>query len=254
MVTFALISDLHSNREALEAVLSRIDQLGIREVGCLGDIVGYGAEPEFCVRTVMERCSWAIMGNHDWGMFHSPHEFNQLARDALLLTKERLQPGWFRWGRRRMWDFLRTLPYRHEAHGYLFVHGSPRDPLMEYVLKNDGFLEPEKIRDIFSRIDRPCFVGHTHWPGIHRDCGDGNYRFEQATDEKHRFELEGGPAVVNVGSVGQPRDGDPRASFGVVDDGVVEIHRVAYDYRATQHKIRAAGLHPALAERLAKGK
>ena len=149
-----------------------------------------------------------------------------------------------------MWSFLINLPPRMEDHGYLFVHGSPRDPIMEYVLKSDGFLEPEKMQEIFSMIDRPCFVGHTHWPGIHRK----DHRFVQATDDVRTFELGDEPAVVNVGSVGQPRDGDPRASFGVVDDNVVEIHRVNYDFRKTQAKIMAAGLHPALAERLARGK
>ena len=121
---------------------------------------------------------------------------------------------------------------------------------MEYVLKSDGFLEPEKMKEIFSTIDRPCFVGHTHWPGVH----GADFRFTQATEDVHAFELDGGPAVVNVGSVGQPRDGDPRASFAVVNDGVVEIHRVPYDFRRTQAKILAAGLHPALADRLARGK
>ncbi|MHC5065787.1 MAG: metallophosphoesterase family protein, partial [Planctomycetota bacterium] len=166
MAAFALISDLHSNLEALEAVFARIDQLGIRETNCLGDIVGYGAEPEACVRMVMERCSWTIMGNHDWGLFNALDHFNPLASDALLYTRKRLKPGLFRFGRKALWEFLARLPDRMEAHGYLFFHGSPRDPIMEYVLKSDGFLEPEKMNEIFEKIDRPCFVGHTHWPGV----------------------------------------------------------------------------------------
>ena len=121
---------------------------------------------------------------------------------------------------------------------------------MEYVLKSDGFLEPEKMASIFAAIDRPCFVGHTHWPGVHRR----DFRFTQAVDETREFDLGGEPCVVNIGSVGQPRDGDPRASFAVVDGSKVEIHRVSYDFRRTQAKILAAGLHPALAERLARGK
>lgn len=257
MSSFALISDLHGNREALDAVFARIDQLGIQEVGCLGDIVGYGAEPEYCVRVVMDRCRWSIMGNHDWGMFHEVEDFHQLAREALLLARRRLEPRLWRPGRRAMWKFLRDLPERHEAHGYLFVHGSPRNPIMEYVLKSDVFLEPEKIADIFRAMDRPCFVGHTHWPGVHRRAPAGSeseFEFEQATDEHRKFAVGSEPMVINVGSVGQPRDGDPRASFAVVSDGEVEIHRVAYDFRATQRKILEAGLHPALAERLARGR
>jgi diadenosine tetraphosphatase ApaH/serine/threonine PP2A family protein phosphatase len=249
VTTFAIISDLHANLEAVEAVLQRIDQLGVRETVCLGDVVGYGADPGPTTRLVVARCKWTIQGNHDWGLFHSLEEFNPLAREALYFTRRKLKPTVFAPGRRVIWQFLRDLPDRREDHGYLFFHGSPRDPVMEYVLKSDGFLEPEKMQQIFARIDRPCFVGHTHWPGVHR----GDFRFVSATDEQREFALDG-PCVVNVGSVGQPRDGDPRASFAVVAEGKVEIHRVPYDFRRTQAKILAAGLHPALAERLARGK
>jgi diadenosine tetraphosphatase ApaH/serine/threonine PP2A family protein phosphatase len=250
MATFALISDIHANVAALEAVLARIDQLGIAEIDCLGDVVGYGAEPERCIELVRARCKWTLMGNHDWGLFHELDDFNPLAREALLFTRKRLRSGWFGGGRRRLREFLEQLPVRIEDHGCLFVHGSPRDPVMEYVLKSDGFLEREKMVEIFGMLDRPCFVGHTHWPGMHGP----DFRFVQATDEQHRFELGEGPAIVNVGSVGQPRDGDPRASFAVVDGRSVEIHRVPYDFRRTQAQILAAGLHQALADRLARGK
>ena len=140
-------------------------------------------------------------------------------------------------------------PDRMEDFGFKFYHGSPRDPVMEYVMKSDGFLEPEKMQQLFARVDGPCFVGHTHWPGVHRP----DFRFTQATDEQCEFDLDG-PCIVNVGSVGQPRDGDPRASFAVVRDGRARVERVAYDFRRTQAKILAAGLHPALAERLPRGK
>lgn len=249
MSTLALISDLHSNIEALGAVLARIDALGVDRIACLGDVVGYGPDPLPVTRLVMQRCEWTIKGNHDWGLFHALDDFNPLAREALLYNRRLLQPSWFRPHRRQAWEFLRTLPERMEAGGFLFCHGSPRDPVMEYVLKSDGFLEPEKMQQLFACIDRPCFVGHTHWPGVHR----ADYRFVQATDEVREFVLDG-PCIVNVGSVGQPRDGDPRASFAVVHGNRVEIHRVPYDFRRTQAKIRAAGLHPALAERLARGK
>ena len=249
MSTFALISDLHSNLEAVTAVLQRIDALGVREVACLGDVVGYGADPLPVTLLVMQRCKWTIQGNHDWGLFHELDDFNPLARDALFYTRNQLRPGFLRPRRRAAWEFLRGLPERMQDHGFLFCHGSPRDPVMEYVLKSDGFLEPDKMAQLFALIDRPCFVGHTHWPGMHGP----DYRFTQATDEHATFRLQG-PCIVNVGSVGQPRDGDPRASFAVVDGDRVEIHRVAYDFRRTQAKIHAAGLHPALAERLARGK
>jgi diadenosine tetraphosphatase ApaH/serine/threonine PP2A family protein phosphatase len=249
-VAFAIVSDIHSNLEALESVFARIDALGVGETVCLGDVVGYGADPLPTTRLVMQRCKWTILGNHDWGLFHDLDDFNPLAREALYLSRRRLKPSWVLPGRRAAFEFLRTLPERMQDHGCLFFHGSPRDPVMEYVLRSDGILEPEKMRAIFAAIDRPTFVGHTHWPGIHR----GDFRFTQATEGNREFDLGGEPCVVNVGSVGQPRDGDPRASFAVVDRGRVEIHRVDYDLRRTQAKILAAGLHPALAERLARGK
>ena len=249
-MTLALISDIHSNLEALEAVLQRIEQLGVREIACLGDVIGYGGDPLAVTKIVRERCKWTIMGNHDWGLFHSLEEFNPLAREALLYTRKRMRPALLAPGRRALWDYLRTLPDRQEDHGCLFFHGSPRDPIMEYCLKSDGFLEPEKMQAIFALIDRPTFVGHTHWPGLHRK----DFRFTQATDETRQFELGAEPCLVNVGSVGQPRDGDPRACFAVLDGKTVEIHRVPYDFRRSQARILTAGLHPALAERLARGK
>lgn len=248
-MSFAIVSDIHSNLEALESVFSRIDALGVREVVCLGDVVGYGADPLPVTRLVMQRCKWTILGNHDWGLFHDLDDFNPLAREALYLSRRRMKPSWVLPGRRAAYEFLRRLPERMQDHGCLFFHGSPRDPVMEYVLRSDGLLEPEKMHRIFECIDRPCFIGHTHWPGVHRP----DFRFYQATDAEAEFALDG-PCIVNVGSVGQPRDGDPRAAFAVVFEGRVEIQRVAYDFRPTQAKILAAGLHPALAERLARGK
>lgn len=250
MATFAIVSDLHANLEAVEAVFARIDQLGVRETVCLGDVVGYGADPEPVARIVMQRCKWTILGNHDWGLFHAIEEFNPLAREALYFARKKLRPSLFAPRRRAIWQFLASLPEHKEDHGYVFYHGSPRDPIMEYVLASDGYLEPEKMQQIFARIDRPCFVGHTHKPGLH----GADYRFTPATDEQRTFELGSEPCIVNVGSVGQPRDGDPRASFAIVRDRTVEILRVPYDVRRTQDKIRAAGLHIALADRLARGK
>ncbi|MEC7725712.1 MAG: metallophosphoesterase family protein [Planctomycetota bacterium] len=249
MANFAIISDLHSNLEAVEAVFARIDELGVRDVVCLGDVVGYGADPLPVAAMVMQRCRWTILGNHDWGLFHGMDDFNPLAREALVYARKQLRPSWLRPLRRKVHDFLKELPVQKEDYGFRFYHGSPRDPVMEYVMKSDGFLEPEKMQQLFERVDGPCFVGHTHWPGVHRP----DYRFTQATDEEREFALDG-PCIVNVGSVGQPRDGDVRASFALVRGATVQIERVSYDFRRTQAKILAAGLHPALAERLARGK
>ena len=204
MAKFAIISDLHSNLEAVEAVFGRITELGVDDVVCLGDVVGYGADPLQVAALVMQRCKWTILGNHDWGLFHALDDFNPLAREALVYARRQLKPSWLRPGRRQVYEFLKGLPERKEDFGYRFYHGSPRDPVMEYVMKSDGFLEPEKMQQLFAHVDGPCFVGHTHWPGVHRP----DFRFTQATDEQREFALDG-PCIVNVGSVGQPRDGDP---------------------------------------------
>jgi len=248
---FAIISDLHSNLAALEAVFRRIDELGIEDVYCLGDVIGYGADPEACIDLVMKRCQFTLQGNHDWGLTQDRLEdFNPLARDSLLWTRKRLKPRLFSPKRNRRWRFLAELPTRVDRHGMRFVHASPRDPIKEYILKSDGFLDPEKIEDNFSRIDGPCFNGHTHWPGIMRQ----DFRFSQATADRLEFELPEGRSIINVGSVGQPRDGDPRACFLVVDDKQLRYQRVTYDIERTQRRILEAKLSPYLAERLGKGR
>jgi hypothetical protein len=188
---FALISDLHANRPALEAVFRAIDSLGIQDVRCLGDVVGYGAEPEPCIDLVMERCEFTLSGNHDQGVVLGQlDDFNPIARESLLWTAKRLKPSFWHPGRRKRWMWLKTLPHRVERDGYLFVHASPRDPIKEYVLKTDGFLDPEKMEDLFSRIQGPCFVGHTHWPGY----TDEDFRFHPQSPNQTEFVLPRGVA------------------------------------------------------------
>jgi diadenosine tetraphosphatase ApaH/serine/threonine PP2A family protein phosphatase len=248
----ALISDIHSNLEALLAVFAKIDEIGPDEVGCLGDVIGYGPNPQECTDLIQKRCSFTLCGNHDWGLTNDLDDFNPIAREALLMTRRVLRPGMLSLGGRtkERWRFLTTLPDRVQRGDLLFVHASPRDPIKEYVLKTDGFLEPEKMEAIFAAFKGTCFVGHTHWPGLHT----ADFRFSQATDAKRTFTIGGEPCIVNVGSVGQPRDGDPRACFATLDGKTVEYHRIPYDFAPTQEKIRRLGLNPVLADRLASGR
>ena len=135
----------------------------------------------------------------------------------------------------------------------LFVHGSPRDPVREYVLPTDGILNPDKLRSIFDSFDHIALAGHTHQPGVH----DESLRFHGLDGaDTHTFEFQPGTKYfVNVGSTGQPRDGDNRACYAVLEESSVTWHRVAYDYRATMEKIMATGrLSELLARRLAVGK
>lgn len=247
----ALISDIHANREALEAVLADIDASGIGEVLCLGDVVGYGIDAEACIDLVARRCPMCLCGNHDWAVLNSAVGFNQVARQAVDVTRQRLKPRrWSGPATRRRWAFLQGLPETHQRGEWLLVHASPRDPITEYIFPEDVEVDPEKMEDIFRRFEHTCFVGHTHVPGVFAD----DMTFRTPTELGGRYELGHGKAVVNVGSVGQPRDGDARACYVQVTDGVVAYRRVQYDFRKTMEKIRASRLDPLSAERLALGR
>jgi predicted phosphodiesterase len=213
----ALISDLHSNREALDAVFEDIEERGVEAVYCLGDVVGYGPEPEYCVDVVRRRCKLCLLGNHDEALFRDASDFNPHARGAIDFTRERMQPAWYSGGgRKARWRYLKNLPLSHSEGRFLFVHGSPRDPVREYVLSTDGFLNPDKLRAIFDSFEGIAVAGHTHHPGLH----DAELRFHGLNGaEQLSMDLpEGKRFFVNVGSVGQPRDSDNRACYAVLED------------------------------------
>jgi predicted phosphodiesterase len=252
-VRLAIISDLHSNREALEAVFADLRRRGLSDLVCLGDVVGYGPEPEFCVDLVRGHARWCLMGNHDEALFRDASDFNVFARGAIEFTRRRMEPSWFSTSEKKArWQWLHDLPLRATEGRFLFVHGSPRDPLREYVLGTDGMLVPDKLRSIFEGFDSVCLGGHTHQPGVHGQ--DLRFRGLQGASEL-TFEFQRGRKYfVNVGSTGQPRDRDPRSCYAILEDERVTWVRVEYDYRRTQEKILATGvLHPRLAQRLSTG-
>ncbi|MCC6408599.1 MAG: metallophosphoesterase family protein [Planctomycetes bacterium] len=250
----ALISDLHSNREALEAVFAHIREQGLAKIYCLGDVVGYGPEPEFCVDLVRGHAELCLMGNHDEALFRDASDFNPHARGAIDYTKERMQPSWYSSGEKKArWSWLKGLPLSHTEGRFLFVHGSPRDPVREYVLSTDGFLNPDKLRAVFQSFEGIAVGGHTHHPGLH----DEELRFHGLGGaERLTLQLpEDKKCFINVGSVGQPRDGDNRACYAVLEERQVTWYRVAYDFQATADKILKTGvLSEVLARRLALGK
>jgi len=251
----AIISDLHSNREALDAVLEHLDaQPEIDKLYCLGDVVGYGPEPEYCVDRVRERAALCLMGNHDEALFRDASDFNPHARGAIDYTRARMQPTWYSTGEKKArWKFLKELPLVHNEGRFVFVHGSPRDPVREYVLSTDGFLNPDKLRAIFASFEGVAVGGHTHHPGVH----DEELRFHGlgGTDQL-TLPMDGGRKwCVSVGSVGQPRDPDERACYAVLEPHQVTWHRVPYDFQKTADKILHTGvLSEVLARRLAMGK
>lgn len=250
----ALISDIHANLPALEAVLADIDAVGdVERIYCLGDVIGYGPHPVECLELTAERCSLILLGNHEHAVLHGPYLFNPRARRAIEWTKQAIADQTRAARRKQMSELLGNLPLRHQFDDVLLVHGSPRDPVMEYVLESDLWegADPRKIDEIFDAFERLCFVGHSHRPGIftHDRC------FLPASDLDAGFDLSDGKQyLINVGSVGQPRDRDPRACYVLFTGDAVYFRRVAYDVEATAAAIRSNDhLGDHLADRLFKG-
>ena len=228
----ALISDIHSNLEALQAVLEDIRQQGITEIYCLGDIVGYGPNPRECIDLVM-KCDACILGNHDQGALFDPDGFNVGAERAIFWTREQLEnPTGDPEKNAQRWDFLGTLPRCVREGEFLFVHGSARNPLNEYVFPEDAYNQ-RKMDKIFSLIEHFCFQGHTHVPGVFTE----SRTFLSPDEIGYQFKLNEEKMMVNVGSVGQPRDGDNRSCYVVLDDEKIEFRRVSYDFTVTAKKI-----------------
>jgi diadenosine tetraphosphatase ApaH/serine/threonine PP2A family protein phosphatase len=192
-----------------------------------------------------------VLGNHDQGALFDPEGFSSGAERAIFWTREQLEctDGDVELARRR-WRFLCDLPRQVREDTLLFVHGSARNPLNEYVFPEDIY-NPRKLNRIFSFVDGTCFQGHTHVPGVFTpDC-----RFLTPADISNRYVLNGSRSMINVGSVGQPRDGDPRASYVILEGSVVTFRRVAYDVETTAAKIYAvADLDDFLGDRLREGR
>ena len=228
----AVISDIHSNLESLSAVWADIQAQGVTEVVCLGDIVGYGPNPRECIDLVMG-CKACLLGNHDQGALFDPEGFNTGAERAIFWTREQLESnGGDSSMATRRWDFLGELP-RHVQDGpFLFVHGSARNPLNEYVFPEDIY-NRRKMEKVFSLIERYSFQGHTHVPGVFTE----DLRFLSPDEINFEYRLTEQKAMINVGSVGQPRDGDSRGSYVIIDEGVVRFRRVEYRLEETIRKI-----------------
>ena len=246
----AILSDIHGNLEALEAVLADIRTQGVDAIYCLGDIVGYGPNPRECGDRVME-FQKVILGNHDQGALYDPEGFSSGAEKAIFWTRQQLEtPGDDPTQTVKRWDFLNELPRTLREGPFTFVHGSVRNPLNEYVFPEDIY-NVRKLERIFSLIDKFCFQGHTHVPGVFTEDG----RFLGPDEIGGRYPLKGGKAMFNVGSVGQPRDSDPRSCYALVSDDLIEYRRVAYPLEKTMAKIlQVPELDPFLAERLREGR
>ncbi|MEW6745059.1 MAG: metallophosphoesterase family protein [Planctomycetota bacterium] len=247
----ALVSDIHGNRDALDAVMRDIAAQSVAEILCLGDVIGYGPEPRECLEQASSY-TVCLLGNHEDAALRYSEDFNEKARVAIEWTRQQLNSRDHpREQNHRYWGFIGRLQPQARCDGVLLVHGSPRDPVREYILPRDA-RNQEKMGEIFSLIDGPvCFVGHSHVPGVYTE--DGRYLSPRLLPDGYL--LGSGKVLVNVGSVGQPRDGDSRASYVIWDDERVLFRRVEYDFRTTMRKIIETGALPRyLADRLETGR
>ncbi len=238
---FAIFGDIHGNYEALEAVLAECAGCNIDNYLCLGDIVGYGANPNECVEKIREIGALSVCGNHDHAVIGAQNlnYFNAHARDAVIWTAKQLSPESKQW--------LKGLSLVEHLPDFSIVHGSLHSPeLFNYV---------QTIKDAdynFRQMDRPLlFLGHSHYPLAFFDTAPMTYTLDPVIPLDLSVKT-----VVNAGSVGQPRDEDPRSCFVVYDDAtsLVELIRVEYDIETAARKIFEAGLPQTLALRLTLGK
>ncbi|MDD4890414.1 MAG: metallophosphoesterase family protein [Phycisphaerae bacterium] len=253
MAVLAIISDIHGNLEALTAVLADIKARGIERIICLGDVVGYGPDPLPCLDLIRRSCQVTLCGNHDQAVLLEPNNFNVGAERACFWTRQCLEDEPDAKLRDDRWRFIGRLPVKHVDGKMLFVHGSPRRPVNEYIFPDDVYTNPTKISHIFERFEGVCFVGHTHVPGLFTPEPD----FYSPEEFSHKIDIGGDDErrILNVGSVGQPRDRDPRACYVIVNETVVEYVRLEYDIQATVAKVaEVPALDNFLGQRLIDGR
>lgn len=238
-----IISDIHANLVALEAVLAEAGSYDA--AWCLGDLVGYGPNPNECVARVRALPNLiCLLGNHDEAVRGGVdvRVFNGDARAAILWTQQTVTA--------ETMGFLRSLAPQHIWRDYTLVHGSPRQPVWEYIL------DTETARDNFASINTPyCLVGHTHQPVIYRRLAPNGEVVEEEPDYAAPRPLARQRLILNPGSVGQPRDNNPEAAYALldIDRELWEYRRAEYDVAVTQRRLRVAGLPERLAARLSYG-
>ncbi|MFO7902002.1 MAG: metallophosphoesterase family protein [Planctomycetota bacterium] len=245
----AILSDIHGNLEALTSVLADARDQRVDRIICLGDLVGYGPNPKECI-DLAEQFDTCTLGNHDLAALFDPEGFSCGAERAIFWTRSQLETRCDdKQAARRRLDFLAELPRSHRDDGKMFVHGSARSPLNEYVFPEDVF-NLRKLERIFAVVGHVCFQGHTHVPGVFTEQG----KFFSPRELDDIYVLGKGKCMVNVGSVGQPRDGDPRACYVIMEDDVIHFRRVSYPVEETVKKIHAISeLDSFLGDRLREG-
>jgi diadenosine tetraphosphatase ApaH/serine/threonine PP2A family protein phosphatase len=247
----AIVSDIHSNLEAFKAVLEDIAARNIKEVICLGDIIGYGPDPIECLGLAQKHFLLTIRGNHEEASLSTPIDFNAKAAEAIKWTRERIDRSLPLDAERNI-AFLEALAEQGEADGMMMVHGTPRQPTRDYLFPRD-VEDKEKLAEIFVKVTQYCFVGHTHIPGVFTESGTFVHPSDMTMEGIYILDEE--KAIINVGSIGQPRDADPRACYCTFDGDSVVFRRVPYDYKETVRRIYANDrLDNSLGDRLTEGR
>jgi len=240
---YAVIADVHANLAAFAAVLKDIEQRGgVEEVWCLGDIVGYGPDPHECIALLRQQRHVCVAGNHDWGAIGKIDiaDFNPDAAAACRWTAQQLSPEDIR--------YLENLPLTLKRDDFTLVHGSPRDPIWEYLVSTSI------ARANFNLLQSPyCLVGHSHVPLVFKEEDDTCSFSKLAVNIG--LALGQNRLIVNPGGVGQPRDGDPRASYAIYNKETrqIRLYRISYDIEATQNKMMKSDLPIRLIVRLNYG-
>ncbi len=216
-------------------------------------MVGYGPNPCECLDLVIERCAWSLMGNHEYAVLYEPTHFHSNVEISSYWARRQLEIEPDAAKREKRWNFLGSLEVRKDLGAQIAgVHASPRRPISEYVFPDDVTTAPNKMRQIFENVEKCCLIGHTHVQGVFTN----EPSFTQPPNLDNRYEFnEQEKVVVNVGSVGQPRDRDPRSGYTIVYEDRVEFVRIAYDVKAVIAKIEPIPeLHDFFGQRLIDGR
>jgi len=241
---YAIIADIHANLAAFETVLSDIErQGGVDKVWCLGDVVGYGPDPHECIEALCKTDHICVVGNHDLAAIGkiSTAEFNPDAALASHWTTHQLFSDDI--------EYLENLPLVIEEGDFTLVHGSPREPIWEYLVSDS--VARENFTFFRSKV---CLVGHSHLPLVFNQDEDGAFTASRFRSNVKRV-LNRNRLIINPGSVGQPRDGNPQASYAIYDSslGTINLYRVSYDISITQDRMMKRGLPVRLVARLSRG-
>ena len=248
----AIVSDIHGNLEAFSTILADIENQGVDEILCLGDVVGYGPNPIECLDLAMENCKWVLCGNHEWALVNQPVGFSPPAKRAIELTRELFEKETDSEQAERRKDFLFNLEPNVEDGNVMYVHGSPKDPIMDYVFPEQfsRFWTEEKVDDLLRTVEWVCFCGHSRVPSIISSA----YESIVPTEDVESYALDPEKVyIINAGAVGQPRDRNNKACYAIWDGDAVTHRRLAYDHETTAAKIREIGFDEKLASRLAEG-